>query len=102
MESQLDLFHNTTCLEGSALRRREIRAGSQNSVILAYFQASMGIFTPNEILERLVLIGLIAPNTPITSIRRAMTDLTKLGYLVKTDERRPGEYGELNYCWKLA
>jgi len=34
--------------------------------------------------------------------RRAMTTLTELGYLVKTDVKKPGRYGEMNYCWKLA
>lgn len=100
MSNQLDLFHNTTCLEGSALRRREIRAGSQNERILEWFRMNPNkLYTPFDIHNIYYSNGCSAP---ITSIRRAMTDLTKLGYLVKTEEKRPGEYGELNYCWKLA
>ena len=42
------------------------------------------------------------PNTPITSIRRAMNTLTKRGKLVKTDEMKEGEYGKPEHCWRLA
>lgn len=102
MSNQLELFHNTTCLEGSALRRREIRAGSQNEKILEWFRQHPGkLYTPFDIIKY-CFDGYGYFKAPITSIRRAMTDLTKLGYLVKTEEKRPGEYGELNYCWKLA
>ena len=39
---------------------------------------------------------------PLTSIRRAMTTLTKDGKLIKTDKQVPGIYGTPNYKWKLA
>lgn len=99
METQLEmsLFHNTLDLPESELKVRQLKAGSQNQKILEFFKRNPGLlYTPFDI-QRLCFF----PHTPITSIRRAMTDLTKLGYLEKTKEKRAGEYGELNYCWRL-
>ena len=39
---------------------------------------------------------------PITSIRRAITDLTNEGKLVKTNSLKKGNYGKKCHCWKLA
>ena len=38
---------------------------------------------------------------PITSIRRAITNLTNDEKLVKTDNQKTGPYGKPSYCWKL-
>ena len=37
---------------------------------------------------------------PITSIRRAITDLTEQGKIVKTKDTKKGKYGKLNYTWR--
>lgn len=100
---ELNKFHNTIDLPESELKVRQLKVGSQNSIVYTVFKIRPDrLLTPVEVWEHLILIHRIAPNTPLTSIRRAMTNLTALGYLIKTDEKRPGEYGELNYCWKLA
>mgnify|MGYP003113815151 CR=1 FL=1 len=39
---------------------------------------------------------------PITSVRRAMSDLTKQGILEKTDEQGVGYYGKKEYMWRLV
>ena len=39
---------------------------------------------------------------PITSIRRAITDLTNAGKLTKTDTMKLGRYGKHVHTWKLA
>ena len=41
-------------------------------------------------------------NCPITSVRRAMTNLTKAGLLEKTGDKVLGEYGVMVNTWKLA
>ena len=97
--NSFDKFHNTLDLPESELKVRQLKAGSQNQRILSIFRSN-----PNENYTPFVLwdvYNVLYPHAPITSIRRAMTDLTKLGYLEKTKEKRAGEYGELNYCWKL-
>ena len=101
METQMNLFHNTLDLPESELKVRQLKAGSQNEKILQWFRQNPGkLYTPFDIIKH-CFNGYGYFNAPITSIRRAMTDLTKLGYLEKTKEKRAGEYGELNYCWKL-
>lgn len=41
-------------------------------------------------------------NAPLTSIRRAITNLTSQGKLVKTDVKVKGSYGRMEYVWRLA
>lgn len=41
-------------------------------------------------------------NTPLTSIRRAITNLCKRGKLYMTDVQSPGIYGKPEYVWKIA
>ena len=99
MSDQLCLYFNTTNLQGRELKDRVMRVGTQNRIILDFFKEHPGkLFTPYDIQMDLLYQ---LRNTPITSIRRSITTLTDLGYLVKTDVKRPGIYGEMNYCWKL-
>jgi len=42
------------------------------------------------------------PNSPITSVRRVITNLTGEGVLRKTDHQKEGPYGDPNYTWTLA
>ena len=94
---QLEFYFNTTSLSGPALTARKERIGGQNKKVLDYFRSHPeGFYTPFDIQA-----NLFSSNVPITSIRRAMTTLTELGYLVKTDVKKPGRYGEMNYCWRL-
>jgi Fe2+ or Zn2+ uptake regulation protein len=94
---QLEIFFNTTDLKEDHLRQREIKAGTQNEKILSYFQQNQGkIYTPFQVQEALNL-----HNVPITSIRRAITTLTDLGYLTMTHIMMEGKYGMNNHTWKL-
>jgi hypothetical protein len=69
-------YHNTVDLSGKELEKRQKRCDSQAEKILKYFQDRPdGYYTPFEIQ-----LNLYWNNVPITSIRRAMSDLTKLGY----------------------
>lgn len=99
METQLSmsLFHNTIDLPESELKARQLKAGSQNARVLEFFRLNPdNSYTPGEIKTFCCFY-----NSPLTSIRRAMTDLTKLGYLEKTKEKRAGEYGIDNFTWRL-
>ena len=94
---ELNKYFNTTGLKGKELKQHEFRTGTQNRLILDCFKERPDMeLTPFEVRVMTHQIY-----TPITSIRRAMTTLTDMGYLVKTQKRKPGEYGELNYTWKL-
>ena len=55
--------------------------------------------TPFDIQE--ALSNLYDLNAPITSVRRAITDLTTEDKLIKTDIMKKGIYGKEVHCWKL-
>jgi hypothetical protein len=94
---ELDLFYNTTNLSDPYLKECQIRNGSQNWIVLNFFQENPGIsFTPFQVK---LYTGLI--RVPITSIRRAITTLTNLGFLVKTNTMREGELGAKNNTWRF-
>lgn len=97
MNNQLELYFNTTSLSGPSLTARKERIGGQNWKVLHYFKSHPeGYYTPFDVQS-----NLFWNEVPITSVRRAMTTLTELGYLVKTDVRKPGKYGDDNFCWRL-
>ena len=98
MEKELDLFYNTVPVEDTELEERKMKAGTQNKTILDFFRSHPSQeFTPFQVQYYCHL-----NHTPITSIRRSITTLTKLGYLRITPVKRMGEYGIMNNCWKLA
>ena len=101
-EKRLSLFHNTLDLPESELKARQLKAGSQNQIVYAYFYSHPYLaYTPIEVWKFLINRGLISSCTPVTSIRRSMTDLTTLDLLEKTKEKKPGEYGIDNFMWRL-
>ena len=88
-------YHNTTHSTGPDLIRYEAKAISQEDLIMNWFEAVGGRRTPSEIQSRLL------PLAPITSVRRALTNLTNASKLVKTTEQRQGPFGRPEYCWRL-
>jgi len=101
----MDLFsyHNTANEGYDNLRTYTRKAGSQDRYILAVFQnMTYRIhWTPFDVFKRLCKIDPKWNQVPITSIRRAISTLTKRGLLIKTDHKVKGQYGRLNYTWML-
>ena len=90
-------FYNTTNQKGEILKTSRKQAKAQEDVIYEYFKRNhQKIYTPFNIQRALALT-----HTPITSIRRAITNLTDKGYLIKTTTQQIGEFGKPNYCWKF-
>ncbi len=90
-------FHNTIELTDEELKRAEKQAKTQEGKILEFFkQNPTNYFTPYEIHR-----ALFSSYTPITSIRRAMTDLEHSGPLIKTTQKKKGSFAQLNFCWCL-
>lgn len=81
----------------SDVDNNEIKATKQGKVILKFFQDNKGKkFTPFEVNE------LCFKNTvPITSVRRAITNLTKRGQLIKLSEYKNGNYKHPNHLWTI-
>ncbi len=90
-------YYNTTHLRGQQLARYESQAARQGDIVAEFFRRNPGIdAAPHEVHEVLGLSG-----APLTSIRRAMTNLTKVGILEKTDNKVDGPYGKPAYTWRL-
>jgi hypothetical protein len=91
-------FFNTISETGDELRDSKLKARTQQDIILDFFKDRRGqMLTPWFVhtycrdLEGALL----------TSIRRAITNLTDDGYLIKTKIQEPGGYGKKNYCWYM-
>ena len=88
-------YHNTTGLIGEQLTREYIRTGTQNDKVLQWFRQHPGEYTPSQVWRWMDLT-----NVPLTSIRRAITDLTP-DYLEKTGTMKIGIYGKPEGCWRV-
>ena len=86
-------WYNTIELEKNALEKEIKNAKNQEEKILIVFKREKEL-TPSEVWEYLM-------EYPLTSIRRAMTNLTDQGRLIKTNTQKVGYYGKANYVWKL-
>ena len=98
MNAQIwDSYHNTNGEASPVLERSERKASRQEDVILQLFKRG-GEYTPDEVWQKLYAGTMV----PITSVRRAITNLTNLGQLEKTDKQRVGMYGKQVYVWGVV
>ena len=90
-------YYNTTSAKNSDLKIYREKAASQEDLILKFFrdQGPNCAFSPSYIQQQ------VLPSAPITSVRRAMSDLTDSNKLVKLDYKTKGVYGRLEHCWRL-
>jgi len=101
-ETQLDIFddrsyYNTNHLAGAELGKAELFAKGQEADILKFFRARPGqLLTPED------ASAAVSSRTPLTSVRRAMTNLTIKGLLTKTERMRCGKYGKPIHFWSLT
>lgn len=86
-------FYNTIYLKQTELEKEIKNAKNQEEKIMVIFKQKKEL-TPSEVWEHLM-------EYPLTSIRRAMTNLTEQGRLTKTSIQKIGYYGKPNYVWKL-
>ena len=91
------MFYNTTNETNPDLTEYRNKALNQDERVLELFRARIqASYTPSEVLSAAF------DRTPITSVRRSMSNLTDEGRLVKTDGKREGIYGRLEHVWVLA
>ncbi|MFA6066870.1 MAG: hypothetical protein WC707_06840 [Candidatus Babeliaceae bacterium] len=103
---QDQVYHNTTHLTGEAHAEAITKVAKQNVLVYRAFveliyQRKKTECTPPQIEAYLKEKQLIKPNTPITSIRRAISDLTRAGNLQKTNIKVIESFGKPNYAWTL-
>tara|TARA_Y100001938_G_C8030360_1_gene400298 strand:+ start:400 stop:690 length:291 start_codon:yes stop_codon:yes gene_type:complete len=90
------MYYNTNNETGHTLNSSRNQAKSQEELIYSLFERNQNAYiTPFEIHDLLETLS------PITSIRRAISNLTKDGKLVKTDKMKEGPYGKKIHCWKF-
>ncbi len=92
------MYYNTLNLTDPALSKKRRKADGQDVIIASVFlRCRKSFLTPFQVKEK----SNLPKRTPITSIRRSLTTLTKDGLLVKMDRMKEGRFGSLNHCWKL-
>ena len=88
-------YHDTTDV-GAELPRLEARARTQDQAVAALFRRYAPLsLSPSQAHKAL------CTRAPLTSIRRAITNLTRDGVLVKTDQKSTGPYGNVECRWVL-
>ena len=88
-------FYNTIHEKGEILKASHKKARTQEELIHSYFITYGEPLSPSMVLDQLRL------NCPITSIRRAMTNLTQDSKIIKTDKYVKGKYGKREHLWRL-
>ena len=88
--------YNTTHESGATLRAYENAAKSLEKRIYEHMIVNSDVprFSPTKLHE-------VFNNVPITSIRRALTNLTKEGKCYKSDLMSNGSYGRPEHNWGL-
>ena len=96
----MESYHNTNNEQGTLLFESNKKANSQEEKILKIFRTYPNkVFSAEKILSILNL-----NNIPLTSIRRAISNLSnpiKWNMLEKTDIMINGQYGKQVYTWRL-
>ena len=92
----MNAYHNTQGLEDT--RDYQRKALTQDERLLRFFESMPfgELFSPSE------LHSAVLPEAPLTSTRRALSNLTATERLVKTDMLVDGPYGRPEGLWKLA
>ena len=88
-------FYNTIDETAEELAESQAKAKTQGEKILDCFYSCDEPLSPSMVLARSGL------NCPITSIRRAMTNLSNEGQLEKTNDYVKGNYGKREHLWAL-
>lgn len=89
------MYHNTTNETGPALVTFQDTAKTQEQKIKKMFQIHREL-TPSDCF-------IISPaGTLLTSVRRAISDLKRVGYLEKTQQKRTGLYNRPETVYTLA
>jgi hypothetical protein len=92
----LHSYHATVDQPSAETAAGEARARRQDDAVLRWFRGHPGReFTPEEVHAACM------PHAPLTSARRAITNLTTARRLEKTSRTRVGQYGRRAHTWRL-
>lgn len=105
------MYHNTTDSDGPELHRFRICTMAQDKAILEYFTlfcadarrvgyGHVGM-TPSVLHHVMQRDGCLKASVPLTSVRRALSNLTKSGKMIKTTKQTTGPLGRPEYVYTL-
>jgi len=93
------MYYNTTNEKGVTLAHNKSSNEKMDRLVMDVFAS---VFPNIEMTPFQVWTAMNRPDRPLTSVRRAMTNLTDLGLLEKTDKKQPGKYGRNEHFWKIV
>lgn len=99
MTHNYNQFYNTTNETGTSLRDCMRAVNKQETEVLTSFANLIAPLSPLPIAPS--EIHKLLNQYPITSIRRAITNLTNAGYLRKTGVKIVSPWGRREHCWEL-
>jgi hypothetical protein len=89
-------FYNTVGLTNKRLVDAIKKADTQQNAIYLVFKGNpKKHFSPTDIYN------IFKKSMLLTSVRRAISNLTSEGKLIKTDKKVDGQYGVVNLTWKF-
>ena len=99
MQTKRGNFYNTINLEGATKFEAEQKALTQEQRILRFFIQCRpgGSMAPSAVHDRVFDKEIL-----LTSVRRAMSSLTKSGDLVKSHVMIIGPYGKPEHLWNVS
>ena len=96
------MYYNTTQQKGEVLKKFHEDERSQTQIVKEYFGSHpCEVLGASEVWDRLISNRQIAPLTPLTSIRRAITDLSKTGIVIKSESTKRGAFNRPEHCYFL-
>jgi len=90
-------YYNTTEATGPELKEYRTKAIRQEDIIRHFFSTREQGYPPHE-----VHAVMFPRSVPITSVRRAMTNLEAAKFLEKMPDKVEGPYGRPVHLWKRA
>lgn len=89
------MYYNTNSLSGDPLKVAGKKTLRQEDLVKEIFIKFRRKFTASDIAKR------FPKNVPITSVRRAMTNLKNEGFLERLDKVKEGVYGSPEHYYEI-
>ncbi len=89
-------YYNTTNETNPQLKQNQEKAKTQKDIVLSLFKKNKDRKMSASMIHKLT--GL---NCPLTSIRRAISDLHSEGQITKANIKVSGVYGRAENTWKI-
>ena len=90
------MYYNTTKSRGRILQKFEKAVETQEEKVMLIFKASLKGLTASEVFRQYP-----DERVPLTSIRRAITNLMNERKLVKTEIQKQGMYDKPEYVYQI-